>query len=108
MPGCCLPSLTAATALHFTAGYLKNFHSNNNGHRVLPFSAAIALCPLEAQERSACREKNTPTPQIADLVLCLWWIIEYPEAGIKHLQLMSRTAVHKHLQKIVGRAPLGA
>ncbi|MGD2270541.1 MAG: hypothetical protein PVI06_09090, partial [Desulfobacterales bacterium] len=36
----------------------------NNGHRVLPFSAAIALCPLEAQERSACREKNTPIPQI--------------------------------------------
>jgi hypothetical protein len=24
MPGCCLPSLTAATALHFTAGYLKD------------------------------------------------------------------------------------
>jgi hypothetical protein len=23
MPGCCLPGLTAATALHFTAGYLK-------------------------------------------------------------------------------------
>jgi hypothetical protein len=23
MPDCCLPSLTAATALHFTAGYLK-------------------------------------------------------------------------------------
>jgi len=23
MPGCCLPSLTAATALHFTAGNLK-------------------------------------------------------------------------------------
>jgi hypothetical protein len=23
MPGCCLPNLTAATALHFTAGYLK-------------------------------------------------------------------------------------
>jgi hypothetical protein len=23
MPGRCLPSLTAATALHFTAGYLK-------------------------------------------------------------------------------------
>jgi hypothetical protein len=23
MPGCCLPSLTAATALHFTARYLK-------------------------------------------------------------------------------------
>jgi hypothetical protein len=23
MPGCCLPSLTAATALHFTADYLK-------------------------------------------------------------------------------------
>jgi hypothetical protein len=26
MPGCCLPSLTAATALHFTAGYLKLSH----------------------------------------------------------------------------------
>jgi hypothetical protein len=23
MPGCCLPSLTAATASHFTAGHLK-------------------------------------------------------------------------------------
>jgi hypothetical protein len=23
MPGCCLPSLTAAIALHITAGYLK-------------------------------------------------------------------------------------
>jgi hypothetical protein len=23
MPGCCLPSVTAATALHFTAGHLK-------------------------------------------------------------------------------------
>jgi hypothetical protein len=23
MPGCCLPSLTAATALHFTAGHFK-------------------------------------------------------------------------------------
>jgi len=23
MPGCCLPSLAAATTLHFTAGYLK-------------------------------------------------------------------------------------
>jgi hypothetical protein len=23
MPGCCLPSLTAATALHVTAGFLK-------------------------------------------------------------------------------------
>jgi hypothetical protein len=23
MPDCCLPSLTAATALHFTAGYSK-------------------------------------------------------------------------------------
>jgi thiamine biosynthesis lipoprotein len=33
----------------------------------LPFSAAIARCPLEAQERSACREKNTPTPQINGL-----------------------------------------
>jgi hypothetical protein len=59
MPGCCLPSLTAATALHFTAGYLKLSLG-----RVLPFSAAIALFPLEAPGRSSCREKNTPTPQV--------------------------------------------
>jgi len=26
MPGCCLQNLTAATALHFTAGYLKLSH----------------------------------------------------------------------------------
>jgi hypothetical protein len=50
MPGCCLPSLAAATALHFTAGYL-NIHSNENRRLVLPFSAAIALCPLEAPGR---------------------------------------------------------
>jgi hypothetical protein len=43
MPGCCLPSLTAATALHFTAGYLKL---------------------SQAPGRSSCREKNTPTPHL--------------------------------------------
>jgi hypothetical protein len=32
----------------------------------LPFSAAIALCPLEAPGRSSCREKNTPTPESID------------------------------------------
>ncbi|MGD2272297.1 MAG: hypothetical protein PVI06_17990, partial [Desulfobacterales bacterium] len=37
---------------------------NKNRRRVLPFSAAIALCPLEAPVRSSCREKNTPIPQI--------------------------------------------
>jgi hypothetical protein len=62
MPGCCLPSLTAATTLHFTAGYLKVL-TNKNRRRVLPFSAAIALCLLEAAGLSSCREKNTPTPQ---------------------------------------------
>jgi threonine dehydrogenase-like Zn-dependent dehydrogenase len=30
----------------------------------LPFSAAIALCPLEAPGRPSCREKNTPPPQV--------------------------------------------
>jgi hypothetical protein len=30
----------------------------------LLFSAAIALCQLEAPERSSCREKNTLTPQL--------------------------------------------
>jgi hypothetical protein len=25
--------------------------------------AVFCLCPLEAPERSSCREKNTPTPQ---------------------------------------------
>jgi hypothetical protein len=50
--------------LHFTAGYLKLSLEQEPTHRVLPFSAAIALCPLEAPGRSSCREKNTPTPQI--------------------------------------------
>jgi hypothetical protein len=47
MPGCCLPNLTAATALHFTAGDLKRSR-NKNQRLVLPFSAAIALFPLES------------------------------------------------------------
>jgi hypothetical protein len=34
----------------------------------LPFSAAIALCPLEAPGRSSCREKNTPTPQLSNIL----------------------------------------
>jgi hypothetical protein len=37
----------------------------------LPFSAAIALCPLEAPGRSSCREKNTPTPQLYGGLLCV-------------------------------------
>jgi hypothetical protein len=62
MPGCCLSSLTAATGLHFTAGYLKGVHTIKNRRRVLPFSASTALCPLEAPRRSSCREKNTKHP----------------------------------------------
>jgi hypothetical protein len=71
MPDCCLPSLIAATALHFTAGYLK-LSLQQEPRRVLPFSAAIALCPLEAPGLSSCREKNTPTPQLSntELLFC--------------------------------------
>jgi hypothetical protein len=65
MPGCCLPSLTAATALHFTAGYLKlSLQQEPTPCFALPFWAAIALCPLEAPGRSSCREKNTPIPHV--------------------------------------------
>jgi hypothetical protein len=63
MPGCCLPSLTAATALHFTAGYLK-LSLQQEPTPCFAFLGGNALCPLVAPGRSSCREKNTPTPQI--------------------------------------------
>jgi hypothetical protein len=51
MPGCCLPSLTAATALHFTAGYLKLSLQQQRtpcfaflgGNRPLPLGSAGAI-----------------------------------------------------------------
>ncbi len=36
--------------------------------RVLPILAAVANCQLEEPGRSSCREKNTPTPQIDDII----------------------------------------
>jgi hypothetical protein len=44
MPGCCLPSLTAATALHFTAGYLAT---------ALHFTAGYLKLSLQ-QEPTPC------------------------------------------------------
>jgi hypothetical protein len=52
------------------AFYCLLFKSNKNRRRVLPFSAAIALCPLEAPGRSSCREKNTPTPHLLNPEIC--------------------------------------
>jgi hypothetical protein len=51
MPGCCLPSLTAATALHFTAGCLKPSHQQKptlcvaflGGNSPLPVGSAGAI-----------------------------------------------------------------
>jgi hypothetical protein len=51
MPGCCLPSLTAATALHFKAGRLKRsrqqeptpFFAFLSGNRFLPFRSTGAI-----------------------------------------------------------------
>jgi hypothetical protein len=51
MPGCCLPSLTAATALHFTAGYLKRsleqeptpFFAFLGGNSLLPMRRTGAI-----------------------------------------------------------------
>jgi hypothetical protein len=34
--------------------------SIKNRRRVLPFSAATALCPLETPGRSSCRKKKSP------------------------------------------------
>jgi hypothetical protein len=54
MPVCCLPSLTAATALHFTAGYLKGSLQQNltacfaflGGNSPLPVGNAGAISLL--------------------------------------------------------------
>jgi hypothetical protein len=51
MPGCCLPSLTAATALHFTAGHLKGSRQQEptpgfaflGGNSPLPVKSAGAI-----------------------------------------------------------------
>jgi hypothetical protein len=44
MPGCCLPSLTAATALHFTAGYLKlSLQHFLSGNSPLPIRSTGAI-----------------------------------------------------------------
>jgi hypothetical protein len=61
MPGCGLPRPTAASALHLTAGDLKR-SLQQEPTPCFAFSAAIALCPLEAPGRSSCREKKHPDP----------------------------------------------
>jgi hypothetical protein len=51
MPGCCLPGLTAATALHFAAGYLKGSNQQEpkpcfdflGGNSPLPVGSAGAI-----------------------------------------------------------------
>jgi hypothetical protein len=57
MPGCCLPSLTAATALHFTAGYLK-LSLKQKLTPCFAFLGGNSFCPLEAPGRSSCRAVN--------------------------------------------------
>jgi hypothetical protein len=64
MPGCCLPILTAATALHFTAACLQRLLQQEptpcfaflGGNSPLPLGGAGAII-------LSCREKNTPAPQ---------------------------------------------
>jgi hypothetical protein len=60
MPGCCLPSLTAATALHFTAGYLK-LSLKQKLTPCFAFLGGNSFCPLEAPGRSSCRAVNDQT-----------------------------------------------
>jgi hypothetical protein len=60
MPGCCLPSLTAATALHFTAGYLK-FSLRQEPTPCFAFLGGNNPCPLKTPGQSSCRAKTTPT-----------------------------------------------
>jgi hypothetical protein len=66
MPDCCLPSLTAATALHFTACDLK-ISLQQEATPCFAFLGGNSPLPIGntgAFILSCCREKNTPTPEI--------------------------------------------
>jgi hypothetical protein len=62
MPGCCLPSLTAAIALHVTAGYVKLSRQQEStpcfaflgGNKPLPIrsTGAIILSPKKHPDPS--------------------------------------------------------
>jgi hypothetical protein len=60
MPGCCLPSLTAATGLHFTAGYLK-LSLQQEPTPCFAFLGGNNPLPIRSTVRSSCREVNDHT-----------------------------------------------
>jgi hypothetical protein len=63
MPGCCLPSRTAATALHFPAGYLK--HSlQQEPTPCFAFLGGNSLLLLESSEAISLPRKKYPDPLI--------------------------------------------
>jgi hypothetical protein len=55
----------------------------------LPFSAATAPCLLEAAERSSCRAKNFPTPQIIPMAAARSTDISLPDSAKKDKQIYS-------------------
>jgi hypothetical protein len=62
MPGCGLPSLTAATALHFTAGYLK-LSLEQEPTPCFAFLGGNSPLPIRGTGAIILTGKNTPTPQ---------------------------------------------
>jgi hypothetical protein len=60
MPGCCLPSLTAATTLQFTTGSLQ-LSLEQEPTPCFAFLGGNSPLLIEPPGRSSWREKNTPT-----------------------------------------------
>jgi hypothetical protein len=60
MSGCCLPSLTAATASHFTAGYFK-LSLEQEPTPCFAFLGGNSPVLIEAPGRSSCRAVNEST-----------------------------------------------
>jgi hypothetical protein len=63
MPGCCLPSLTAATALHFTAGYLK-LSLQQKPTPCFAFLGGNSPLPIRGTEAIILSCKKHPDPSI--------------------------------------------
>jgi hypothetical protein len=60
--------MPAATALHFTAGYLK-LSLQQEPTPCFAFLGGNSPLPIRSTGRSSCREKNTPTPQASNIII---------------------------------------
>jgi hypothetical protein len=70
MPGCCLPSLTAATALHFTAGYLK-LSLQQEPTLCFAFLGGSSPLPIKSTVAIILSRKKYPDPSCTYRVDCI-------------------------------------